>query len=137
MIFYDWKKIRKETDGKVGDIVSILYILTYKKEPPINRKDRRFKYWNKSFHGKSFLLNSEALLIQRNRYSDVEIAQYAGIASLRNYFDYQSKKDTTLDLLFFTGKQEILTNNRLLRVENDRIHFLFEEITDNKELKWH
>ena len=137
MIFYDWKKIRKETDGKVGDIVSILYILTYKKEPPINRNDRRFKYWTKSFHGKSFLLNSEALLIQRNRYSDVEIAQYAGIASLRNYFDYQSKKDTTLDLLFFTGKQEILTNNRLLRVENDRIHFLFEEITDNKELKWH
>ena len=69
------------------------------------------------------------------RHSDVEIAQYAGIASLRNYFEYQSKKDTTLDLLFFTGKQEILTNNRLLQVKNDRIHFLFEEIT-NKELKW-
>ena len=81
MIFYDWKKIRTQTNGKVGDIVSILYILTYKKEPPINRKDRRFKYWTKSFHGKSFLLNPEALLIQRNRYSDVEIAQYAGIAS--------------------------------------------------------
>ena len=137
MILYNWKKILKETNGKVSEGVAILYILTYKKEPPINRKDRRFKYWTKSFHGKSFLLNSEALLIQRNRYSDVEIAQYAGIASLRNYFDYQSKKDTTLDLLFFTGKQEILTKNRLLRVENGRIHFLFEEITDNKELKWH
>ena len=137
MIFYDWKKIRTQTNGKVGDIVSILYILTYKKEPPINRKDRRFKYWTKSFHGKSFLVNPEPLLIQRNRYSDVEIAQYAGIASLRSYFEYQSKKDTTLDLLFYTGKQEILTNNRLLRVEKGRIHFLFEEITDNKELKWH
>ena len=137
MIFYDWKKIRNETDGKVGDIVSILYILTYRKEPPINRKDSRFKYWQKSFHGKSFLVNPKPLLIQRSRYSDREIAQYAGIASLRNYFDYQSKKDTTLDLLFFTGKQDILTNNRLLQVKNGRIHFLFEEITANKELKWH
>ncbi len=82
------------------------------------------------------MLNPESLLIQRNRYSDVEIAQYAGIASLRNYFDYQSKKDTTLDLLNFTGKQDILTKNRLLRVENGRIHFLFEEIT-KEELKWH
>jgi len=137
MIFYNWKKIRNETNGKVGDIVSVLYILTYRKDAPVNRQDRRFKYWTKSFHGKSFLLNPEALLIQRNRYSDGEIAQYAGIASLRNYFDYQSKKDTTLDLLFFTGKQDILTKNRLLKVKDGRIHFLFEEITDNKELKWH
>jgi len=136
MVFYNWKKIREETNGNVGDIIAVLYILTYKKEPPINRKDRRFKYWTKSFYGESFLLNPESLLIQRNRYSDVEIAQYAGIASLRNYFDYQSKKDTTLDLLNFTGKQDILTKNRLLRVENGRIHFLFEEIT-KEELKWH
>jgi hypothetical protein len=136
MIFYNWKKIRKETNGKVGDIVAVLYILTYQKEPPINRKDRRFKFWQKSFHGESFLLNPEPLLIQRNRYSDTEIAQYAGIASLRNYFDYQSKKDTTLDLLFYTGKQDILTQNRLLRVENDRIHFKFEEVTKEK-MQWH
>ena len=136
MIFYNWKKIRKETNGKVGDIVAVLYILTYQKEPPINRKDRRFKFWQKSFHGESFLLNPEPLLIQRNRYSDTEIAQYAGIASLRNYFDYQSKKDTTLDLLFYTGKQEILTQNRLLRVENGRIHFKFEEVTKEK-MQWH
>ncbi len=136
MIFYNWKKIRKETNGTVGDIVAVLYILTYKKEPPINRKDRRFKYWQKSFHGDSFLVNPEPLFIQRRMYSDVEIAQYAGIASLRNYFEYQSRKDTTLDLLHFTGKQEILTQNRLLRVENGRIHFKFEEVTKG-ELKWH
>ena len=136
MIFYNWKKIRKETNGTVGDILAILYILTYKKEPPINRKDRRFKFWQKSFHGDSFLVNPEPLFIQRRMYSDVEIAQYAGIASLRNYFEYQSKKDTTLDLLHFTGKQEILTKNRLLRVENGRIHFKFEEVTKG-EMQWH
>jgi hypothetical protein len=136
MILYNWKKILKESKGKVGDIVTILYILTYRKEPPINRKDRRFKFWTKSFHGDSFLVNPEPLFIQRNRYSDTEIAQYAGIASLRNVFEYRSKKDTTLDFLHYTGKEDIITNNRLLWVENGRIHFKFEEVT-NGELEWH
>lgn len=136
MILYNWKKIIRESKGKVGDIVTILYILTYRKEPPINRKDRRFKFWTKSFHGDSFLVNPEPLFIQRNRYSDTEIAQYAGIASLRNHFDYRSKKDTTLDFLHYTGKEDIITNNRLLWVENGRIHFKFEEVT-NGELEWH
>jgi len=136
MILYNWKKILKESKGKVGDIVTILYILTYRKEPPINRKDRRFKFWTKSFHGDSFLVNPEPLFIQRNRYSDTEIAQYAGIASLRNHFDYRSKKDTTLDFLHYTGKEDIITNNRLLWIEDDRIHFKFEEVT-NGELEWH
>ena len=136
MILYNWKKILKESKGKVGDIVTILYILTYRKEPPINRKDRRFKFWTKSFHGDSFLVNPEPLFIQRNRYSDTEIAQYAGIASLRNHFDYRSKRDTTLDFLHYTGKEDIITNNRLLWIEDDRIHFKFEEVT-NGELEWH
>ena len=136
MILYNWKKIKRESKGKVGDIVTILYILTYRKEPPINRKDRRFKFWTKSFHGDSFLVNPEPLFIQRNRYSDTEIAQYAGIASLRNHFDYRSKKDTTLDLLHYTGKEDILIKNRLLWVENDRIHFKFEEVPKG-EMQWH
>ena len=81
-------------------------------------------------------MNPEPLFIQRNRYSDTEIAQYAGIASLRNHFDYRSKKDTTLDFLHYTGKEDIITNNRLLWVEDGRIHFKFEEVT-NGELEWH
>ena len=136
MIFYNWKKIVKESNGKVGDILTILDILTYKKLP-VNRKDRRFKFWQKSFHGESFLLCPEPLFIQRARYSDMEIAQYAGIASLRNYFDYQSRKDTTLDLLHFSGEEDIINQNRLLWIENDRVHFKFEEIKNLKELKWH
>ena len=98
MIFYNWKKILKESNGKVGDILAILDILTYQKLP-VNRKDRRFRFWQKSFHGDSFLLQPEALFIQRTRYSDKEIAQYAGIASLRNYFDYQ-RYHTRPDVLY-------------------------------------
>ena len=136
MIFYNWKKILKESNGKVGNILTILDILTYKKLP-VNRKDRRFRFWQKSFHGDSFLLQPEALLVQRARYSDLEIAQYAGIASLRNYFEYQSRKNTTLDLMHYTGNEDIINQNRLLWIEDDRIHFKFEEINNLKELKWH
>ena len=135
MLFYNWKKIQKETKGSVKDILTVLDILTYKKAP-VNRKDRIYKYWQKSFHGHSFLVNPEALFIQRNRYSDSEIAQYAGIASLRNYYEYQKTKDTTLDLFFFDGNEDTIKRNRLLWIENDCIHFKFEEVTLG-ELTWH
>jgi len=134
MLLYNWKKIKKESNGNVKDILTILHILTYKL-PPVNRHDRIYKFWQKSFHGHSFLINPEPLFIQRRRYSDSEIAQYAGIASLRNYYEYQNTKDTTLDLFLFTGNQDIIESNRLLWIEEDSIHFKFEEITKG-EMKW-
>ena len=134
MLFYNWEKILRESKGSVKDIMTILNILTYKL-PPVNRYDRKFKFWTKSFHGNSFLVNPKPIFIQHRRYSDSELVQYAGIASLRNYFEYQKNKDTTLDLLHFTGNEDSIKNNRLLRIENDRIHFLFEEIT-LEEMKW-
>ena len=134
MLLYNWKKIKKESNGNVKDILTILHILTYKL-PPVNRHDRIYKFWQKSFHGHSFLVNPEPLFIQRRRYSDSEIAQYAGIASLRNYYEYQNTKDTTLDLFLFTGNQDIIESNRLLWIEGDSIHFKFEEITKG-EIKW-
>jgi len=134
MLLYNWKKIKKESNGNVKDILTILHILTYKL-PPVNRHDRIYKFWQKSFHGHSFLVNPEPLFIQRRRYSDSEIAQYAGIASLRNYYEYQNSKDTTLDLFLFTGNQDIIENNRLLWIEEDSIHFKFEEINKG-EIKW-
>ena len=134
MLLYNWKKIKRESNGNVKDILTILHILTYKL-PPVNRHDRIYKFWQKSFHGHSFLINPEPLFIQRRRYSDSEIAQYAGIASLRNYYEYQNTKDTTLDLFLFTGNQDIIESNRLLWIEEDSIHFKFEEITKG-EMKW-
>lgn len=134
MLLYNWKKIKKESNGNVKDILTILHILTYKL-PPVNRHDRIYKFWQKSFHGHSFLVNPEPLFIQRRRYSDSEIAQYAGIASLRNYYEYQNTKDTTLDLFLFTGNQDIIESNRLLWIEGDSIHFKFEEITKG-EMTW-
>jgi hypothetical protein len=134
MLFYNWEKVKRESNGSVKDILTILHILTYKL-PPVNRHDRIYKFWTKNFHGHSFLLNPKPLFIQRRRYSDSEIAQYAGVASLRNYFEYQKTKDTRLDLLHFTGDEDSIKNNRLLKIEGDYVRFLFEEITIG-EMKW-
>jgi len=134
MLLYNWKKIKRESNGNVKDILTILHILTYKL-PPVNRHDRIYKFWQKSFHGHSFLVNPEPLFIQRRGNSDSEIAPYAGIASLRNYYEYQNTKDTTLDLFLFTGNQDIIESNRLLWIEDDSIHFKFEEITKG-EMTW-
>ena len=134
MLFYNWEKVKRESNGSVKDILTILHILTYKL-PPVNRHDRIYKFWTKSFHGHSFLLNPKPLFIQRRRYSDSEIAQYAGVASLRNYFEYQKTKDTRLDLLHFTGNEDSIKNNRLLKIEGNYIRFLFEEINIG-EIKW-
>ena len=135
MILYNWKKILKETNGSVKDVMVILDILTHR-IPPSNYYDPKFKFWTKKWGGRSYLLNPEALFIQRNLYSDREIVEYAGVASFRNYNNYVRTKDTTLDLIMYPLSEDIITNNRLLWIEDDKIHFKFEEITDNKELKW-
>ena len=62
--------------------------------------------------------------------------QYAGVASFRNYNNYVRTKDTTLDLIMYPLDESIIENNRLLWIEDDKIHFKFEEITDLKELEW-
>ena len=39
--------------------------------------------------------------------------------------------------MHYTGNEDIINQNRLLRIENERVHFKFEEIKNLKELKWH
>ena len=91
----------------------------------------------KSFHGTSFLVNPEPLIYPTKivfRQRDCAVCRYR-IAAQSVPLQYY--KDTTLDLLHYNGKQEIINNNRLLWIEDDKIHFKFEEITSLKELEWH
>ena len=41
-------------------------------------------------------------------YSDKEVAEYAGVASFRNYHNYVNSKDTTLDLLECPISEDII-----------------------------
>ena len=126
MLLFDWNKIVRVSEGKVGDIITILRIITYKIEPK-NYYDKTFKFYKYRFGGKSFLKNPKDLLEVGRSYSDKEVAEYAGVASFRNYHYYVNTGDTTLDFLECPISEEVINTNRLLELKEGRIHFLFEE----------
>ncbi len=126
MIKYNWEKIFRETNGDSTSILTIVHLLTYKRIPA-SKKDKTYKYFGKSFVGDSFLLNPRQLLAERKNYSNKEAAEYIAVASYRNYFNYNRTGETTLELIHLPVETTIVNRNRMLRVENGLVHFLFED----------
>ena len=126
MIKYNWEKIFRETNGDSTSILTIVHLLTYKRIPA-SKKDRTYKYFGKSFVGNSFLLNPRELLAKRQYYSNKEAAEYIAVASYRNYFNYNRTGETTLELIHLPVETTIVNRNRMLRIENGLVHFLFED----------
>jgi hypothetical protein len=126
MIYFDWKKILEASHGNVGDIITILRIVTYKLTPK-NYYDKTFRFYEKSFHGSSFLVNPVALLEKGRAFSDKEVAEYVGVASFSNSFEYAKTKDTTLDLIYSQVSENTINQNRLLEIRDGIIHFKYEE----------
>ena len=126
MIKYNWEKILRETKGDSVSILTIIHLLTYKRIPA-SRKDKTYKYFGKSFLGDSFLLNPRQLLAERKNYSNKEAAEYIAVASYRNYFNYKQTGKTTLELIHLPVETTIVNRNRLLRIDNGLVHFLFED----------
>ncbi len=126
MIKYNWEKIFRETNGDSTSILTIVHLLTYKRIPA-SKKDRTYKYFGKSFVGDSFLLNPRELLAKRQYYSNKEAAEYIAVASYRNYFNYNRTGETTLELIHLPVETTIVNRNRMLRIENGLVHFLFED----------
>ena len=107
MLLYNWDKIVKISKGNVGDIITILRIITYKIQPK-NYYDKTFKFYKYRFGGKSYLKNPKDLMEIGRSYSDKEVAEYAGVASFRNYHNYVNSKDTTLGLLECPISEDII-----------------------------
>ena len=126
MIKYNWEKIYNETNGDSTSILTVIHLLTYKRIPA-SRKDKTYKYFGKSFVGNSFLLNPRELLAKRQYYSNKEAAEYIAVASYRNYFNYNRTGETTLELIHLPVDTTIVNRNRMLRIENGLVHFLFED----------
>jgi hypothetical protein len=126
MLLFNWNEIMKVSKGDIGEIIQILRIITYKIKPK-NYYDKTFKFYKYKFGGTSFILNPKDLLEHGRGLSDREVAEYAGVASFRNYHEYLKTKDTTLDFLMSPISEEIITKNRLLELKDGRVHFLFEE----------
>ena len=118
----------KATKGSSKGILAIIHILTYSM-PPRNYYDPVYKYWGKNWAGMSFLINPQTIFEKRPEFSDKEWAEYIGVASYRNINSYYKSKKTTIDLNHLPMGEDIIKQNRLLKLENDTVHFRFEEIT--------
>ncbi len=136
MILYNWKSILKSSKGNVNDIITILRIITYRITPK-NYYDKTFRFYQKNYGGSSYLVYPEILLTQgRSQYSDKEVAEYVGVASFRNYYEYKRTGNTTLDLIHCPVSEETIKSNRLLDIRDGCIHFLFEETNGEKNGDW-
>lgn len=127
-ILFDWKKICRAADNKVGNIFSIFTAITLKTAAK-SKRDKLYKYSGMDFSGHSYILQPEKLLEFSHCYTMKEIAEYIALASYRNYSEYLMSGIRTLKLTNSPVSLTKINSNRLLRVENGLIHFLFEEVT--------
>jgi hypothetical protein len=128
MLFYNWRKIFRVSGGSSKRILLILESMLQKTIPK-NRFDPIYRYYYMDFEGPSFLVNPTDLLKFRHKYKDKEIADYIGLASFRNLAEYQISGKTTLDLSHSPLGKDAINNNRLLRIVDNEIHFLYEDYT--------
>ena len=127
MIRYNWKKILKDSNNKVSDILLVVWYVTYG-YPPTSKRDRLFKFYGKDYSGDSFLIYPEGIYKYRKTASDSEWAAYIGIASYRSYNDYIINQQLTLEVERVPKRlQPIIKRNRLLKIEDGYIHFEYEK----------
>lgn len=122
MILFDWKKVKRRAKGSKKDIILIISSITWPYILPTKRQLKINKFYNQEFTGISFLLNPEELLDSRNL-QNYEVVEYITLAARRSLAEYWYSRDKTLDCRLAPF---VPTNNKLLTVKDNKIHFAFE-----------
>lgn len=104
---------------------------------PKNRYDPLYDYYNTDFHGDSYMINPHELITYAFKWTPKEVAQYIGLASFRSYSEYEITKDASLDLFHSPVSKDDINKNRLLRIDNNRIRFYYEEDIKRRNKLWH
>lgn len=136
MLFYDMRRILLKA-GKSSKNILTAFTAHATSRMPRDRYDPIYKYKQMDFSGHSFMLNPHELIQNSFRWKPIEIAQYIGLASYRNYSEYAVNNDATLDLFHSPVDQDKINQNRLLRIVNNRIHFYYEEDPKRRNRIWH
>jgi hypothetical protein len=128
MLLFDWSKVYDSAQGNIVHCNMIMEMIV-KKTLPKNRFDPLYKYSNINFIGNNFLVHPDVLLFNAYKYSQRDLAIYYALTALRNFKEYKVSKKITLDLAFCPVDLETIKDNRLLRITDDGIHFIYEEVT--------
>lgn len=129
MILFDWPKIYDASEGNVVEVVRIFRMIV-EKQIPKNKYDPIYRYSQKSFRGTSFMVHPDVLLYHSFKYTYREVAQYISLCALRNVTDFMSARKVSLDMILLPGlnPNRILEENRLLILDDEEVHFLYEEV---------
>ena len=127
MLLFDWGKVYEKAKGNIQQCNLIMHMITTQRLP-ISKNDPIYKYSKIDFRGDSFLVHPDILLFNAYRYNQRDIAIYYSLASIRSIAEYFNTKKVTLNLEHCPVELDLLTENRLLRIEDDGIHFKYEEV---------
>tara|TARA_X000001382_G_scaffold119154_1_gene99754 strand:+ start:1167 stop:1568 length:402 start_codon:yes stop_codon:yes gene_type:complete len=127
MLLFDWTKVYDISDGNIEQCNMIMEMII-KKSLPKNNHDLIAKYKRINFIGSNFLIHPDVLIFNAYRYHQRELAVYYALAALRSLQEYKTAKKLTLDTAVCPVDLETITDNRLLRIEKDSIHFIYEEV---------
>ena len=122
MIFFDWPKIKKYSNGKVQIIKAIYQSIMQDSVPSFARR----RYDKIDWTGDSYLLKPNKLLWAFHNANQVDAANYLMLASRRNYAHYKMTGDYSLPLKHIAIPQTKLETNSLLEIRGTDIHFLLE-----------
>ena len=136
MLFYDWGRIYRKTGGSSKRIL-LAFKAHASSRMPLSVRDPLYNYLTTDFSGSSFMIKPHDLISNYFRYTPKEAAQYIGLASRRNYGEYTVSQNKTLDLFHSPVNQDIINQNRLLRIVDDKIHFYYEEDISRRNKIWH
>ena len=126
MIFYNWKLILRESKYSIRELLKTMKYITFK--PQIyNEEDPFYSHSQIDWSGESFLLNPKLLFINRPKHLDKHLVEYIALASLRNYGNYVSFNDLTLDLLICKDREDLINKNSLLLIKDEKVYFRYEE----------
>ena len=129
MLLFDWKKVYDTAQGDTVTCNKIMSMLI-KGQLPKNKFDPIYKFSHKNFTGKSFLVHPDVLLFHSYKYTQREISIYYALASMRSYGEYLATGKITLDSLHCPTPLTLITDNRLLAVDEQDIYFRYEEVTE-------
>lgn len=136
MLLYDWKKIFTVANGEPSSIF-IIFEMLVKQSIPKNKYDPTYKFYEMNFTGDCFLVHPDVLLYNSFRHSRRDVAIYLAFASMRSLGEYFASGDITLDLLEMPlDPFQHLEDDRLLFIEDNKLHFLYEEVPQEKT-QWH
>lgn len=132
ILFYDWQKIFYIASGNPLECFRIFKMMV-NKEIPQNKYDPIYSYSDIDFSGESFLMNPDALLYNSYKHSIHDISVYLAIASLRPVNDFINSGKVVLELVKSPiDPREHVADTSLIYVEDDIIHFRYEEAQETE-----